>query len=282
MYSMEDCIFDSLSIKEITLKVYYIHGCRFNNTKINIQTRNGTTQSEKVSIDHCDFNNSRLSNLVLATKDRELKISKSKLMDTVVHVGNINTPGLPATTILEDCDLLSKTISNLFSTDFNQPSGLIQLKDCNIEISNPNFLYLIKHEKTIVPLVFTLILKDSNFKYTGGSTPLNLSYYNSIKPMIKLISSNNVFTNITLPAEDPGIFVGYDIDNTFIANVTLQLDGAMYSTRVDHNLNTLEPYVLCISTVSEIVQPIISIIDNNSIIIKHTQNTNLKVVVKKL
>ena len=137
-------------------------------------------------------------------------------------------------------------------------------------------------DKHLVPPSLTFILIDSYFEYTGSSTPLKLTYYNSIKPMIKFISADNQFINITLPTEDPGIYVGYDTNNTFKANVTLQLNSDMYSARLDHNLNTLEPYVLCISTASEIVQPIISIINNNSIMLKHTQNTSLKVVVKKL
>ena len=156
---------------------------------------------------------------------------------------------------------------------------MIKLNKCNIEISNPNFSYLIDHDK-IVRATFTLFLKECNFKYTGA-TPLNLTYYDSVIPMIKFISANNMFTNIILPTEDPGIYIGYDVDNTYKANVTLQIDGDKYSAVVNHNLNTLEPYVFCVSDTSEIVQPIISIIDHNSIVIKHTESTNLKVTVKK-
>ena len=142
--------------------------------------------SEKVSIDNCEFNNSMLINHIFITKDREVKITKSKFIDTVVKVGNINTAGFPATTILEDCDLVANTVSNLFATDFNQPSGMIKLNKCNIEISNPNFSYLIDHDK-LVRATFTLFLKECNFKYTG-TTPLNLTYYDSVIPMIKFIS----------------------------------------------------------------------------------------------
>ena len=100
--------------------------------------------------------------------------------------------------------------------------------------------------------------------------------------MIKLISTNNVFANIILPTEDPDIYVGYDPDNAFKTTVTLQPNNGMYSATINHNLNTLEPYVLCISTLSEIVQPTITIINSNSINIKHTENTTLNIIVKKL
>ncbi|MFC3884793.1 right-handed parallel beta-helix repeat-containing protein [Bacillus songklensis] len=279
---MEGCIIDSTTVRDITLKVYKQSGCTFNNLRINIQTPNGTTKSEKVAIDNCEYTNSVLINHIFLTKDREVKVTKSKFIDTVVKVGNINTPGFPATTILEDCDLIANTVSNLFATDFNQPSGMIKLNRCNVEISNPNFSYLISHDKTIVKAVFTLFLKECKFKYTGGSTSLNLRYYNSINPMIKFISSDNVFTDIILPAPDPGIYVNYDIDDTYKENVMLQADGDKYSAIVHHNLNTLEPYVFSVSPASEIVRPIIFITNNNSIVIKHTENINLKVTVKKL
>ena len=91
MYSMEDCIFDSPLLKGVTLKIYKIKGFRFNNHTINIQIRNNSTLSEKVSVDICEFNYSILINHIFSTKDRELSVTKSKLVDTFVKVGNINT-----------------------------------------------------------------------------------------------------------------------------------------------------------------------------------------------
>ncbi|MDQ0242575.1 parallel beta-helix repeat protein [Bacillus fengqiuensis] len=278
---MENCIVDSTTVRDITLKVYQQSGSTFNNLKITVQTPNGATKSEKVNIDNCEYTNSTLINLIFGTKDREVYISKSKFIDTVVKVGNINTAGFPATTMLVDCELAANTVNYLFATDFNQPSGMIKLNRCHIEISNPNFSYLVHHDKPVVQNIFTLFLKECHLKYTG-STPLNLLYYSHIKPMIKFISADNVFTNINLPAEDSGVYIGYDVEDTYKTNVTLQADGNQYSAVVNHNLNTLEPYVLCISPASEIVQPIVSIISSNSIMIKFTENTNLKVVVKKL
>ncbi|MEH6949713.1 hypothetical protein V7068_22260 [Bacillus sp. JJ634] len=232
-------------------------------------------------MDNCELSNSVLNNLVFATKDRKLTITKSKLVDTIVKVGNINTPGFPATIILENCNLFVNTIGNLFSTDFNQPSGLIKLKNCNVEISNPLFSFLIKHEKTIIPPVFTLILKDCNFKYTGGATPLKLTYYNSIRPMIRFISADNVFTNMTLPAPDAGIYFDYDIEREYKQSITLQPDGNAYTSTISHNLNTLEPYIFCVSS-STIINPVITIIDANSILVKHTQQINMDITVKKI
>ncbi|WP_342042511.1 right-handed parallel beta-helix repeat-containing protein [Bacillus sp. OTU2372] len=278
---IENCIFDSTTTRDLTIKVYKQNECIFNNFRITIQTLNGTTKSEKVTIENCEYNSSTLINLILGTKNREVYISNSKLTNTVLKVGNINTPGFQSTMIIEECELTAGTISYLFATDFNQPNGIIKLNKCTIEISNSNFPHLIHHDKTTVTDVFTLSLMSCKFKYTG-TTPLNLIYYNSANPMIKFISADNSFTNINLPAENAGIYVGYDPDNTFKASITLQTDGDGYSTIVNHNLNTLEPIVLSVTTTSEIVQPMISIIDRNTIFIKDKQNTNLKVTVKKL
>ncbi|MFB5197829.1 right-handed parallel beta-helix repeat-containing protein [Neobacillus sp. KR4-4] len=278
---IENCILDSTSVRDLTLKVYKQIGCTFNNLKITIQTLNGTTKSEKVSIENCDFYNSTLINLILSTKDRQLFITKSRFTDTIIKAGNINTSGFTATILLEECELIANTISYLFATDFNQPSGLIKLERCTIEIANSNFSHLIHHEKTVIRDVFTFFVKQSDLKYTGN-TPLNLIYYNSINPMIQFISSDNTFTKINLPSEDTGTFVGYDIDDTYKINLTLQDNGDGYNASINHNLNTLEPYILCISPTSQIIHPLITILDKNSISIKDTQNTNLIVTVKKI
>jgi parallel beta-helix repeat protein len=280
-YKIEKCIFDSSTVKDFTIKVYKQNECTFNNLRITIQTFNGTTKSEKVTISNCDYTNCTLINLVFSTKDREIIISKSKFTDTVVKVGNINTSGFSATTILERCELAANSINFLFETDFNQPSGAIKLNGCNIEISNSNFSNLIQHDKIAAKSVFTFLLKKSSLKYTGTS-PLKLIYYNNTNPMSKLISVDNLFTNINAPAEDPGIYVGYNPDNTFKINVILQPDADYYSTTINHMLNTLEPYVLCVSTTSEIVYPKINIVNNNSLIIKNNSQISLNVTIKNL
>jgi hypothetical protein len=278
---MEGCIIDSTTVSDIILRVYKQSSCKFNNVKITVQTPNGTTKSEKVNIDNCEYTNSSLINLIFGTKDREVYISESKFINTVIKAGNINTAGFPATTVLENCELTANTVNYLFATDFNQPSGMIKLNRCHIEISNPSFSYLIHHDKPVVRNIFTLFLKECDLKYTG-STPLNLLYYSHIKPMITFISAENQFTNIVLPAEDSGVYIGYDIDDTYQTNVTLQTDGSQYSAAVNHNLNTLEPYVLCITDASNIINPLVSIADSNTIIIKHTLSASLKVIVRKL
>lgn len=278
--NIDGCYFNSTTVRDVLFRVYKQKGCVFNNIRVNIQTRDGLTISERVSINNCEFNNSVLLNLIQNTKDREVRVSYSRFIDSIVKVGNINTPGSSAMTILENCDLVANTVRNLFATDSNQPSTMIKLNRCNIEISNPNFSYLIDHDK-LVRATCTLFIKECNFNYAGTS-PLNLVYYDSVIPMINFISSNNLFTNIILPAEDPGIYIGYDTDTTYKANVTLQLQGEMYSAVVNHNLNTLEPYVLTITDNANIEQPMISIFNNNSIGIKHKENINLLVIVKKL
>ncbi|MFS0637967.1 right-handed parallel beta-helix repeat-containing protein [Mesobacillus foraminis] len=277
--NIDGCHFESTSEKEITFRVYKQTRCAFNNIKINILTRNGSTMNEKVSIDNCEFNNSYLINHILGTKNREISVTNSRFTDSVIKVGNINTTGSTATTILKNCDLYIKTNNKLFATDANKSRGSIKLYRCNIEISNPNFSHLILNEKP-VPFL-TLFIKESKFNYIGSS-PLKLTYYNSTIPMINFISSNNVFNNILLPAEDPGIFIGYDINNTYKGNVSLQFDSNKYSAILNHNLNTMDPYVMTVTDTSTIIQPSVSIIDKDSIMIKHPENIELIVIVKRL
>jgi parallel beta-helix repeat protein len=280
-YKIENCIFDSTASRDLLIRVYEQIGCTFNNLRITVQTINGITKSENVRIENGLYSNSTLINHILGTKDRTVSIFKSKFIDTVVKVGNINTPGYPATTILEDCELVGNSIKYLFATDFNQPSGMIKLNKCNIEINNTNFSYLIHHDKPLAIDVFTLFFKECRIKYTGTS-PLNLLYYNNSKPMINLISADNTFININIPTQDPDIYVGFDVDDTFKANITLGQNGDSYSAIIHHNLNTLEPFVLCMNNASEIVQPSITIVNSNTIVIKSSVNTNLAVSVKKL
>lgn len=280
MYKMEDCIVDSLSLKEITFKIYKFNRCSFNNLKINVQTRNDKTLSEKVIIDNCEYNNSIINNHVAATKDREVSVLNSKFIDSVVKVGNINTAGFPATTILTNCQIFANTITYIFATDLNQPSGEIKLNDCNIEITNPYFTYLVYHEKNIVSPVFTLMLKDCNFNYTGSSTSLKLNYYNNIKPMIKFISSDNIFNNITLPMPDSSIFVKYDPATEFKKTITLQSNGNLFSSTIVHNLSTSEPYVLCIFD-SNIINPIIIILNENVITVSYKEKISIQIHIIK-
>ncbi len=279
-YKIEDCIFDSTMARDFTIRVNKQFGCSYNNLRLTIQTHNGTNKSEKVEINNCEFTNSIMINLIFGTKDRTVIISNSKLVDTVIKVGNINTAGFPATTVLENCELLSNTLIYQFGTDFNQPSGIIKLNRCSIEINNSNFAYLIHHDKPVVSTTFTLFLKDNTLKY-NGSSPLNLKYYNFIKPMIKFISAGNKFNNFTLPNEDPGVYVGYNIEDTFKTSVTLQPDSGGYSVIINHNLETLEPQTFCVSDSSDILFPNIRVINKNSILITHSASINMNVTISK-
>jgi parallel beta-helix repeat protein len=279
-YKIENCIFDSTTTRDFLIRVYEQIGCAFHNLIITVQTINGTTKSEQVSIEKGLYTNSSLINLILGTKDRTVIISDSKFIDTIIKVGNINTAGYHATTVIKDCDLVANSIKYLFATDSNQPNSLIKLNQSNIEINNTNFSYLIQHDKTIVYDVFTLFLKECRIKYTGSS-PLNLIYYNNSRPVINLISADNSFTNINLPAEEPGIFVGYNVENTYKENIILAQNGSSYSAIVHHNLNTSEPFVFCLNNSFEIVQPSITIVDTSTILLKDSVNMNLSVTVKK-
>jgi len=275
-YSIEDCIIESSSPKELVLRVYHQSGCTFKNLTITLQTQNGTTQGESVFIDNCEYLNSTVFNLILATKERYVKITRSIFTDTIIKAGNINTAGKIATILLEDCQL--KVIANkyLFATDLNQPKALIEVRNCSIEIDNADFSYLIHHDKPIVIKVFDISLYKNNFVYKGES-PLTLNYYNHIKPMEIFISADNDFQNILLPQPDPAIFLDYNPQTTFKTEVTLQEE-----TLVVHNLNTEYPFILIFSDTKTMIQPLIKVVDSNSILLQDSQPQKVQVVVTKI
>ncbi|WP_142382683.1 right-handed parallel beta-helix repeat-containing protein [Bacillus sp. UMB0893] len=278
---IEDCIIDSAVPRDFLLRVYKYKNCIFNNLRMTVQTVNGTTVSEKVKINDCEFLNCTLTNLVFGTKDREMHIINSKLTDTIVKVGNINTQGFPAQTFLDKCEIISNSLTYLFATDFNQPNGLIKIVDCWITISNSSFSYFIHHDKPTVWSVFTFFMKNSKVHYTGSNS-LSPNYYNNPRPIINFISANNSYNNINLPPGEAGIYIGYDVDDTYKSAISLLPDGNGFSATVNHNLGSSELYVICLSSSNEIVYPAITLLNSNSLLIKSSTNIPLNLTVKKI
>lgn len=278
---IEGCIFDSSVSRDFTLRVYDFENCTFNNLKLTVQTVNGTTVSEKVKIDNSAFYNCSLINLVFGTRDRELYLTNCLLTDTIIKAGNINSAGFPSKTFLEKCEIVSNSLSYLFATDFNQPSGLIKVANSQFTITNSSFSYFIHHDKPVVASVFTLFLKDSEIIYTGGGSK-TISYYNFVKPMINFILGDNVFTNITLPAGDSGVLINYDVDDTFKTTATLTPDGNSYTAAINHNLRTKELFIQCSSQGNVVVNPVITMISEDSFLVRSDTSTPLSITVKKV
>jgi hypothetical protein len=280
-YSLEDCILDSSYQRDITLRIYNQIGCKFKNLKVSLQTQNGLSKSESVFIKDCEYINSIVINLIFGTKDRLVKFTRSIFTDSILKVGNINTAGNTASSILEECVLVVNLNNYLFATDFNQPKGLIKLIKCNIEINNPRFNYLIHHDKPSAGKVFSFSLYESTIIYKGDS-PLLLNLYNHLNLMEKFIAADNDFQNILLSSVDPDIFLDYDPQNTFKTKVTLQHYDGQFTSFIAHNLNTENPFVFCISDTKNIIQPSITIIDKNSILIKDVQQQDIWIFIKKI
>lgn len=280
-YSLEDCTVDSSYQRDITMRVYNLIGCKFKNLKVALQTQNGLLKSESMIIKNCEYINSIIINLIFNTKDRLVKFTQSIFTDSIIKVGNINTAGNNASTILEDCVLVVTLNNYLFATDFNQPKGVIELKKCNIEINNPNFKYLIHHDKSAASKVFSFSLYKNTILYKGDSQ-LQLNLYNHVTPMEKIIATDNDFRNILLLNVNQDIFLDYNPQNTFKTKVTLQKYSGHFTSLIVHNLNTENPFVLSISDTKNIIQPSITIIDKNSISIKDVQQRDIWVVIKKI
>lgn len=280
-YSIEDCTIESSYQRDFTMRAYHQKGCKFKNLKVTLQTQNGATKSESVSIKNCEYLNSIVINLIFGSKERLVKITQSVFTDTILKVGNINTAGNTATILIEDCQLEVKANNYLFATDLNQPKGLIEVRNCEIEIHNPNFSYLIHHDKPIVSKVFVLSLHENNLIYKGDS-PLKLNYYSHVKPMEIFISTDNDYQNILLPLADPEIFLDYNPQTTFKTKVTLQQDENHFSYHVVHNLNTEYPFILTLSDTKNIIQPLIKVVDNNSILLEDSQPRKVLIVVTKI
>jgi hypothetical protein len=276
---IESCTFKAVTQTEITSTVYQFEGCTFDNMIIRVESLNYRTLAEKILFHLCNFKNSIIRNHLFSGKARKVTVLKSNLQDTMVAVGITNVDNQNPFISLEECDIKIKTITSLFSSDTNRLYSTFKAENCNIEISNPNFLYLLYTWGALQSN--QLILKQCIIEYTGG-TQLKLVYYSNKNNMKQFISADNRFINITLTAADSGIYVGYDPDYKYRQSISLQPDGNQYSATIIHNLNTIDPYLVCLSPLNEILYPTIFIKDQNSIVIRHSDNTTIMVSITKI
>lgn len=209
---LEGCTFDvrGTSPKEVTLKTNEVIGCVFNYLNLRLSGRNQTTAREKPIFQDCKFTNC-VWDVRVNINQTTIEVSKSKLVDTILKVENLNVAGEHPTILLKDSDVFVNNNTYLFESSVNNTAGygIIQLERCNLQISNSGFLYLIKNGYTVVQKTCILSLKECKALYTGASR-LNLLYYSHKTTMISFISARNIFTNIDLPARDAGYFIGYD------------------------------------------------------------------------
>ncbi|EOP49047.1 hypothetical protein CN327_30955 [Bacillus cereus] len=191
------CTFKSvLTQREMTFKVKEYDSCRFENLRV--RSENPNTQT----VDVCEFTRSELLNCELRNhlfsgRPMNIRVTKSKLIDTTCEVGITNVDNQVPYTSLEDCAISINTKNNLFLSDTNRPYTTYIVEKCNVTINNPAFAALLASGAAAG--VNELILKDNGFVYTG-TAPLNLKYYTNKNHISNFINSNNTFTNINLPA----------------------------------------------------------------------------------
>lgn len=281
-YSIEGCTLHSKVPQEITIKTTSKLNCTINNLNVNFLSLLDTINEDTILIENCKYTNALLNNHIFNSKSRELIIRNSSFTDTIVKVGNINTPTSYPRTKIEKSIFIINNNNYLFATDFNQSRGEILIENCEIIINNSNFSFLIKHDKFIEDTL------DFSIFYTKvkhlGHNSIALKYYNSALPINKFYSSDNKYENVTLPIEDTGVFMGYNPKTTFKIKETLNPEGTFFSAIINHNLNTPDPFVLCLTENKETIQLNAIIIDNNQIKITSIQRLEkpINITVKKI
>ncbi|PFX45069.1 hypothetical protein COL32_11470, partial [Bacillus pseudomycoides] len=191
------CTFKSVAIqKEMTFKVKEYDNCRFENLRVRSEN------PDPKNVDVCEFTrsefiNCELRNHMFSGRPMNVKVTKSKLIDTTCEVGITNVDNQVSYTLLDDCDITINTKNNLFLSDTNRPYTTYKAKDCRISISNPAFASLLASGSANA--ANELVLEGNKFVYTGP-TPLNLKYYTNKNHIRNFINTDNTFTNINLPA----------------------------------------------------------------------------------
>ncbi|WP_391557552.1 right-handed parallel beta-helix repeat-containing protein [Robertmurraya sp.] len=278
---IEGCIIQSQVLQEIAIKTNVMSNCKISNLQFNF--RNWDLSSNGyVIIDNCSYINSVLNNHIYLTKSREILIKNSSFTDTIIKNGNINTPSSSSKTNIEDSKFIINNINHIFATDFNVPEGEITLKNSEITINNTNFTYLIKNEKSVED---TFEFRLFNTKIFNSSQNLiNLKYYNTVLPIKKIFSSENIYIYVSLSIQDPDVIFEYNPSSTFLININLQPDGNIFSSIINHDLDTLYPMVQCFTIDMELVILNVIILDRNTIKIfsNNSYAAPLKVIVKKI
>lgn len=208
---IEDCYFECIGPqREIGLRSGDIRQTVMTNVNVRMQTRNEKLKAETVVFDDCRFVKCLLNNHIYTVKSRTALIRDSRLTDTVVKIGNINTPGESPVTKLSHCRILAETVGFLFQSEFNTGYGWIEADRCDIEISNAGFLYVLTNVFNVAGTV-SLFLTNSAIQYTGSGR-LALHYYNpAVKRAVRTFAdARNVYAGIQLPAPEAGIVIDYD------------------------------------------------------------------------
>ncbi len=203
--------FESIgSQRDLYIRAYQIMDSVMTNLHIRIETRQQKNKTETVTIKQSRFASCQLNNHIFGTKGRTVLLEDCALTDTIVRIGNINTPAESPFTRLKRCRLSANAINWLFQSEFNTGFGSIEVEKSDIAISNPSFQYLQTNSFNVAG-TNRLAIKRSRIAYTGTGL-LSLHYYNpnNKKAIKRFVNARNRFVNILLPAEDKDIDIDYD------------------------------------------------------------------------
>ncbi|TYS60086.1 right-handed parallel beta-helix repeat-containing protein [Sutcliffiella horikoshii] len=188
-----------------------IKRCTFSNIRLNLQTKDQSTDRGKITISNCLFNNSSLRNHLFMVKTREVHVENCEFNNSNLQAGNTNTPDENPIFLVKNCKFNVNSYPELvLCNDLNRETGfaVVSIINSEISISNPYFGKLVTASFT--PKSVVLELKDNNIHYINNP-PLKLDLTNRLSSIRKFISSNNLFENISWVApSNESFYVGYD------------------------------------------------------------------------
>lgn len=209
---MESSVFIGLNVqREIQLRSFDLVGSIFLNIFLRLGTRNQTTKTEALTIKDCTFRNCLVSNQLYLMKNRHVDMENSKLVDSVIKIGNINTSDQSATIRVTDSRIVTTTIPYFLLNESNTGFGRLEILHSTIEINNTSFLYFVTSIYTTANTA-SVILKNNAITYTGA-TPLTLpNFYDPAKraAVRTFIDARNRYINIVLPQGEAGRYLDYD------------------------------------------------------------------------
>lgn len=208
---IESCTFNGIAVqRDIYFRTNKTTASVFTNMKVRIETRNPRTKEETVRFADCRFENSLLNNHITTAQQRTALFEQCSLTDSIVKIGNINTPSDSAITRLTNCQIVVKTEQSLFQNESNTGFGWIEVSRSSIVIENSGFLYFLSNVFNVAGTI-GLYIKNSTITYTGAGR-LNLSYYSSTnkRAVRTFLNARNIYTNINLPVGEAGIYIDYD------------------------------------------------------------------------
>ncbi|PFW68029.1 right-handed parallel beta-helix repeat-containing protein [Bacillus pseudomycoides] len=192
---ISNCTFKSaLTQREMTFKVKGYDNCRFENLRVRSENPNAQTLDE-CEFTRSEFVNCELRNHLFSGQAMNVKVTKSKLFDTVCEVGVTNVDNQTPHTTLEDCNITITTKNNLFSSDTNRTYTAYKLNDCKVKINNPSFAALLASGSANA--ANELVIENSEFVYSGTNS-LSLKAYTNQNHIRNFVNTDNTFTNIVL------------------------------------------------------------------------------------